>query len=298
MTATFRSYTAEPGFTGDFRRVRDFLVRVNEPVPEAAGFHWGRWEWGFSLPYLDKANLARMGVWEDDGQIVALMAYEQGLGQAWPVVDSRYSFLKPEMLRHAAGRMAKDGSIKVLISDTDRELQKAAWAMGFRATQEKEQTAVLEYSEAAVAYALPEGYRIVSLADEFDMQKYCNVLWRGFNHGDTPPETAEELEERRVSVSGPSVNLSLKVAVAAPDGQFVSFCGMWYEPGTENALVEPVATDPRYRRMGMGRAAVLEGVKRCGELGTKRAFVGSSQQFYYSIGFAPYSNETFWELKV
>jgi predicted N-acetyltransferase YhbS len=84
----------------------------------------------------------------------------------------------------------------------------------------------------------------------------------------------------------------------APDGEFVSYCGMWYEPGTGYALVEPVATDPRYRRMGLGRAAVLEAVRRCGVLGARQAFVGSSQQFYYSIGFYPCCNETFWELKV
>ena len=298
MTATFRNYTATPGFTEDYHRVREFLLRVNEPVPITPGFHWGRWEWGFSLPYLDTANLSRMGLWEDGGQIVALMAYEQGLGMAWPVVDLRYGCLKPDMLRHTRDNMAKDGSVKVLIPDGDRQFQQAAWQMGFRATQEKENNAVLEYSPEAVSYSLPEGYRIVSLADQFDMGKYNQVLWRGFNHGDHPPQTAEAMEERSVSVSGPSVNLSLKIAVEAPDGQFVSFCGMWYEPGTENALVEPVATDPRYRRMGMGRAAVLEGVKRCGELGARRAFVGSSQQFYYGIGFAPYSTETFWEMKL
>jgi predicted N-acetyltransferase YhbS len=55
-----------------------------------------------------------------------------------------------------------------------------------------------------------------------------------------------------------------------------------------------VATDPAYRRIGLGRAAVLEAIKRCGKLGAKRAFVGSSQQFYYSIGFRPYATSTWW----
>jgi predicted N-acetyltransferase YhbS len=70
---------------------------------------------------------------------------------------------------------------------------------------------------------------------------------------------------------------------------------MWYEPGTDYALVEPVATDPDYRLMGLGRAAVLEGVIRCGKLGAKRAYVGSSQQFYYNIGFYPAASGTWWE---
>jgi predicted N-acetyltransferase YhbS len=47
----------------------------------------------------------------------------------------------------------------------------------------------------------------------------------------------------------------------------------------------PVATDPQYRRMGLGRAAVLEGVRRCAALGARRAYVGSDQAFYQALGF-------------
>ena len=38
---------------------------------------------------------------------------------------------------------------------------------------------------------------------------------------------------------------------------------------------------------GLGKAVVLEAVKRCGQMGAKTALVGSSQQFYYNIGFYP-----------
>jgi N-acetylglutamate synthase-like GNAT family acetyltransferase len=96
---------------------------------------------------------------------------------------------------------------------------------------------------------------------------------------------------------GPNVNLNLKIAIADPNGNFVSYCGMWYDINSEDALVEPVATEPAYRKMGLGKAAVLEGIKRCGELGAKRAFVCSSQQFYYNIGFRPYTSSTCWEEK-
>jgi len=72
---------------------------------------------------------------------------------------------------------------------------------------------------------------------------------------------------------------------------------MWYDSDTNYALVEPVATDPQYRMMGLGKAAVLEAVLRCGKLGAKKAYVGSLQQFYYNIGFYPVSTETFWSNK-
>jgi predicted N-acetyltransferase YhbS len=37
--------------------------------------------------------------------------------------------------------------------------------------------------------------------------------------------------------------------------------------------------------MGLGKACVMEGIRRCAELGAKTAFVGSSQTFYLGMGF-------------
>ena len=48
------------------------------------------------------------------------------------------------------------------------------------------------------------------------------------------------------------------------------------------SLWQPI---PIIRRMGLGNAAVLDGIKRCGELGATVAYVGSDQKFYLSLGF-------------
>lgn len=68
--------------------------------------------------------------------------------------------------------------------------------------------------------------------------------------------------------------------------------GMCYDREAGFAVIEPVATDPDYRKMGLGKAAVSEEIRRVGELGAKIALVGSSQQFYYSIGLRPFSTAT------
>ena len=81
-------------------------------------------------------------------------------------------------------------------------------------------------------------------------------------------------------LSRPTVLPELVVVVVAPDGRDVAHCGTWYKQGESYALVEPVATDPAYRMQGLGRAAVLEAVTRCGRLGATMVFVGSDQLFY------------------
>jgi predicted N-acetyltransferase YhbS len=60
---------------------------------------------------------------------------------------------------------------------------------------------------------------------------------------------------------------------------------MFYEPMNRFAYVEPVATDPAYRRLGLGKAAVLEGIRRCAELDATVAYVGNDLPIYRSVGF-------------
>ena len=92
----------------------------------------------------------------------------------------------------------------------------------------------------------------------------------------------------------PKARLDLKIAVTAPNGDFAAFCGMFYEPAGKYAYVEPVATIPAYRRLGLGKAAVLEGIRRCALLGAEMAYVGSDQAFYQSMGFTKVHNTEGW----
>ncbi len=135
--------------------------------------------------------------------------------------------------------------------------------------------------------------RLKSLADENDLHKINRVLWRGFNHPGEPPE--DGIEDRRKMQSGPNFRKDLTIVVEGPTGNFVSFCGMWYEPVNKYAYVEPVATDPDSRRLGLGTAAVLEGIRRCAVEGATVAYVGSDQEFYKALGFTKQFNSNCWE---
>ena len=90
-----------------------------------------------------------------------------------------------------------------------------------------------------------------------DILKFNRVLWRGFNHEGEPPTTPEDLADRRKSLSGPHLDLRLCIVVVSPDGEYASYCGMWYDSDTEYALVEPVATDPAYRKNGSGESSSI-----------------------------------------
>jgi len=105
----------------------------------------------------------------------------------------------------------------------------------------------------------------------------------------TVGSTIQENHRKAVSKIGrrctPNYRKDLNIVVHAPDGSFAAYCGMWYEATNSFVYVEPVRTDPDYRGMGLGTAAVLEGIGRCGEEGATVAYVGSDQPFYLEMGF-------------
>lgn len=293
MSISFRSFKQDIRFSQDFYSVKDFLIRINKDMHAVPNYPWGRWEWMLCLNDVGCDLNQKIGIWEDGNRVVGIVTHDGAAGEVYIVVDKDYSYIRNRMLDYAL-TLSIDDRIRVIIPDTDSEFQKTANEYGFRATTDNEKAALL-YTDADLSYELPQGYDIVSLKEEYDLYKYNSVLYQGFNHGDDVPTGESAIEKRKVELSSPSVNLNLKIAVKSPEGEFVSFCGMWYDGKTENALVEPVATVPKYRMKGFGKAAVLEAVKRCAKLGAKRAFVGSGQQFYYNIGFMPYTTETWWE---
>lgn len=121
-------------------------------------------------------------------------------------------------------------------------------------------------------------------------------MWRGFDHEGEPTQDEEDIQWRKAMLSSPHINPELIIAIVAPNGNYASHCGLWHSPGDNYAYVEPVATDPEYRKMGLGKAAVYESILRAKYLGAKEAYVVSSQQFYNNIGFKPLTTETWWEL--
>jgi predicted N-acetyltransferase YhbS len=296
MSVIFRNYTCEPGYTDDFHKVCDFLLRINQDKVITPNFLWARWVWQFG-PYMSMEHLSHIGIAESDGMIVGLATYEEDLGESYFCLDEKYDDIKPQLIDYAIQNLNAPGKIKITLPDGDLGYQQAAVRKGFVPTTQKSSVAVIDIDKHR--YALPEGYSIMSFDDSrFDFDRYYNAIWRGFNNQRQRNEKETESMRKREGYDAPHLNLNLRILVVAPNGDYASHCGMWCVPDSGYAYVEPVFTLPEYRKMGLGKAAVLEGVNRCGKLGAKQAYVGSAQQFYYSIGFYPIHNETWWELRL
>jgi predicted N-acetyltransferase YhbS len=287
MTIQFRYYNGQD----DYNRVGDFLIAQYQPNNADGNWLEPAWEYMHNHPYLDQSSLGKIGVWEDDGMIVAVATYESRLGEAFFQFHPAYKHLRQEALDYAEKSLhgtSKDGRkfLRVFVNDIDDEFVALVKARGYEKDGEESRVMCqFKIPNPFPDIQLPDGFHLTSLAEECDWAKVHRVIHSGFNHGDVGSITEENLEERRKLFDTPKARRDLKIAIKAPDGNFVAFCGMFYEPTRKYAYVEPVATDPNYRRMRLGKAAVLEGIRRSGILGATVAYVGNDLPIYQAVGF-------------
>lgn len=200
------------------------------------------------------------------------------------------------MLEVAEAKLARpdeDGHkiLRVFIHEADVEQRDMLQTAGYIHTEERDRTMSrcdIPDSEVDVA----DGFELRSLGEVNDLGKVNRVMWRGFNHPGEPPE--DIIPFRKRMQSSPNFRFDLTLVALAPNGDYASYCGMWYDAVNRFGYVEPVATDPDYRRMGLGKAVVTESMKRCGRVGAKVIYVGSGQPFYRSMGFEPLYEHHCW----
>lgn len=287
MTITFRNYK----HLDDYVHVDEFLIQHHRLNNADGNWLEPAWEYMHNHPCLDQSSLGKIGIWEEDGMMIAVATYESRLGEAFFQFHPAYKHLRREALDYAENSLhgtTIDGRkfLHAFVNDVDEEFVSLVEARGYKRDGEESRTMCqFVIPNPFPEIVLPEGFHLTSLAEECDWAKIHRVMWRGFNHEGEPPAGEEELESRRKLFDTPKARRDLKIAVKAPNGNFAAFCGMFYEPTNRIAYIEPVATDPDYRRMGLGKAAVLEGIRRCGALGATVAYVGNDLPIYRTVGF-------------
>ncbi len=165
MKIKFRNYENNVRFGGDYQKVCAFLNRINKSDVTTPNFLWARWVWMISRPVDNEDLKNKIGLWEDDGEIVALATYEDTFGEIFVCVDREYDFLKKDILSYAKQNLSLDGGLKIIISDGDKYFQDLALKDGFRPTQNTQRVSVIDMSDK-ISYKLPNGFRRVSMADD------------------------------------------------------------------------------------------------------------------------------------
>ncbi len=306
MTLRRRKYEPEP----DFVRVRDFLAHTYQAFGRPLNWRIERWNYAryFVAPMLGAFGQAEhkiedslqairfweetVGLWENDaGEIVGVVNMEHphrehsGFGEAFLQRHPQYVFLLDEMLDYAEATLInkKTNALHIYVYDEDKPLQALLQQRGYEKNAKS-----FDYDSEFVVEALPEprlpaGYVLQSMAQENNIELRREIFGRAFNHPD-PAEWPSAFSYQELQ-RAPDYHKDQDLYVVGPDGRYVSCCIVWYDELNRLGILEPVGTHPDFRRMGLGKAVVLAGIRRAAALGAAKVCVGSGQRFYEAIGF-------------
>ncbi len=245
MSPIFRNYTEIAGITDDYFNVRGFLLKLGY-----SEFVYARWDWMITHSYLDKASVGKIGIWETNDEIVGLATFDTRPGIAYCLTHPDHQGLKVEMLKYSEEHLSTPDGFEIVIPDTDHFFQDIAARSGYVASQSKESDAVFYIDRTSLDYELPEGFRITTMKENFDLSQYRRVLWKGFNHELNGEGlfsfTSEDELSAKEEMLRPNVDLDLKIAVVSPEGNFVSYCGMWYDPHSWVCVGRASCNRPRF----------------------------------------------------
>ncbi|MCP4422942.1 MAG: GNAT family N-acetyltransferase, partial [Chloroflexi bacterium] len=92
------------------------------------------------------------------------------------------------------------------------------------------------------------------------------------------------------------------LAAVDGDGRVAAFCALWFDKKHRAGYFEPIGTVPAHRRRGLGKALMIEGMRRLQKIGAAAAFLGHSADngagafLYESVGMAVFDQE-YWHQK-
>ena len=157
-------------------------------------------------------------------------------------------------------------------------------ARGYRRTE----TGLVAFGRATAGAAppsLPPGYTLRHVRGAEESEARAAVQRAAFQS-----EWMTAARHARVLAS-PTYRPELDLVVVAPDGQLAGFALLWLDEANRLGVFEPLGVAVAYQRRGLGRALMLEGLRRLRHLGATYAVVETGLTYearglYEATGFA------------
>jgi len=278
----------------DFERVHKFLTETYDKETLNSWLLPQYWEYAHMHGGFEYRKSHHFGIWEDDGKIVGISCFEMGMGECHMHTHKDYKFLLPELLEWAEKELfvVKDGKRALEVKITDKEpdkrelLKSAGYSLAWGGPCK-----IFPYDKPFPERRLPEGFTLID-GTNMDYVKVHHCFYKGFDHGDDVND--EDADERIFAFNAPRADLSLMTITVAPDGEYACALGMWFDETNKYAYLEPLATIPKYRRMGLATVCLTEAMKKTKTLGAEYCFCGS-REFYTAIGCEIILNDEAWK---
>jgi len=142
--------------------------------------------------------------------------------------------------------------------------------------------------EPIAALSVPDGFQVREVAEMGEHARRAAAhreVWLPWTDGDI--SEADYARFMRL----PGYERDLDIVAVSAQGEIAAFVNGWIDPLNRIGDFGPVGARPAYRRQGLTRLALLEGLRRMQERGMQRACVSTNianlaaQKLYESVGF-------------
>ena len=290
MTITDRAYQG----LEDFTRVNDFLGQVRFGIDHSHYLHQGDLTWQL-FHMKAECNLSELvHLWEDsDGTLVGfvLVYPPHGLFDIQVHPHYRDSVLEQRMIEWAEAQSRILGlddqpSMALTLAQEHDTLRRTLLEqLGYTSN------GIWHYLSCSLdvpipQVELPQGFQVRSVKGQTEAALRAEVLAAAFG---AEPDT----ERYQHFMQAPNYVVDLDMVAVAPDGTFGAFCMCWVDSVNHVGQFEPVGTAPHFRKQGLARATLTEGLRRMQQVGATTAIVivdedeQPAKQLYESVGLIP-----------
>ena len=278
LTLKMRRYQGDD----DFWRMRNFLREVfliNDRIERS----WSTprldyWRWHFIMTCEADPMEQVTYLWEtEDGRLAAIV-HPIWKGEAFMQVHPNFRSveLENEILACAeqylsSANPAGERRLYTLADEDDLLRQEVLVARGYTFRDAPVYRWRRDLDQPLPEIKTPPGYKIRSMGDarEYDARAWAS--WGAF-HPDEPDDDFDGGDWYANLQSAPLYRRDLDIVAEAPNGEIAAFSTIWYDDVTRSAVCVLVGTAPSRQRRGLGKAVILEGLRRLQHMGGRRAF--------------------------
>ncbi len=285
--------------THDLDSMLDVLVQGRKANNGSYYVHSGDVRWWLYYPPLEGAFWEHIHVWDDPEQPGRLLGWAL-ISPDWMSFDV---YVQPELrgsetatgmylwAEDEARRTASEAGKKAIsiywIYHGDDVLNYQLTGRGFKHKRDTVQLARSLDGEPSDP-VLPPGFQLRGCEGVAEVTARARAQYGAFKNS----AAFADYERRfRNFMLSPVYDPQLDIVAVAPDGQVGAFCIVWTDPANRVGLFEPVGTHPDFHRRGLGRAVMLEGMRRLKERGMTKAIVSTGEdnsqaiKLYENVGF-------------
>ena len=295
-----QSYTSRPFETeNDLKQMRDMLFVSRSLTDDWHYAHVGELMWGYFMVACHLTPKEHIYLWYDGEKLIGYAI----LGED-PSVDFQVSpeyewvGIETEVMDWVENRLADlrksnpqrwNGSLRSGARQDNGRRRVFLGQHGFRYSGEFAEVNMLRSLDKPIPdVVLPIGCQVRAVDGMGELAARAAAhrgVWQPWSDGDVSDEDYISFMKL------PSYNRDLDIVTIAADGKIAATVNGWLDPINRIGNFGQVGALPNYRRRGLTRSAILEGLRRMRTRGMDRACVSTgvsnypARRLYESIGF-------------